>query len=161
MGSKRYIKNLYSIAGVRWTNGDDVNGEFGVMLNKRNITNDTDRRTIADEQVLINLDKLRVVIKAEANTVSNIGTGIGVYQSKVDEDLRFKTLVAGTGIVITSGSEEVIISSGLIGSNFISIPTSQTFQLPGSADKGDTVYDTTIDRLRVWNGSEWKILSFE
>lgn len=45
----------------------------------------------------------------EANTASNVGTGDGVFQSKVGVDLRFKTLKAGANIAITPSAEELLI----------------------------------------------------
>ena len=158
MGFKRYVKNAYPIAGIRWTDGNDTNGEFGVLLNKLNITNDNDRRQISDEQVLINLDNLRITLRAEANTASNLGGGSGVFAQKVGEDLQFKSLVGGAGIVLATSGEEITISTGPGGvflSNF------ETFQLPASGIKGNMIFDTTINKVRVWNGIEWKILSFE
>jgi len=158
MKFKRYVKNCYPIAGVRWTNGEDTNGEFGVLLNKLNITNDTDRRIIADEQVLINLDNLRITLRAEANTASNIGSGAGVFAQKAGEDLEFKSLVEGAGIVITTSGTEVVISAvsgGTLLANF------QTFQLPPVGTLGEMVFDTTINKARIWNGTIWAILQFE
>ena len=39
----------------------------------------------------------------EANTASNIGAGVGLFDAKVGSDLQFKTLVAGTNIIIQDG----------------------------------------------------------
>ena len=159
MGFKRYVKNCYPIAGVRWTDGNDTNGEFGVLLNKRNITNDTDRRTIADEQVLINLDNFRITIRAEANTASNIGPGAGIFAQKVDEDLQLKSIVAGAGITILEMGDQITISQTSL--TTVLLANFQTFQLPGAGTLGEAIFDTTIKKVRIWNGLEWKILIFE
>lgn len=159
MSFKRYIKNCYPIAGVRWTDGKDTNGEFGVLLNKLNIRTDTDRRIIADEQVLINLDNFRITIRAEANTASNIGTGEGVFAQKVGEDLELKSLIGGVGITIASTGDSVTISQTTL--EQVILENVQTFQLPGMGVKGQTLFDTTINKVRVWNGTTWKILQFE
>ena len=45
----------------------------------------------------------------EANTASNLGTGEGVYTSKVGVDLRFKSLIGGTGITLSSDANEITI----------------------------------------------------
>lgn len=47
----------------------------------------------------------------EVNTASNVGTGDGVFQTKVGVDLRFKTLKAGTNITITPSADELLLSA--------------------------------------------------
>ena len=47
----------------------------------------------------------------EVNTASNLGTGAGVFASKVAADLQFKSLVAGTNVSITSDATSVTISA--------------------------------------------------
>lgn len=47
----------------------------------------------------------------EANTASNIGTGTGLFSSKVGTDLQFKSLVSGPGVTITPSGTTVTISS--------------------------------------------------
>lgn len=44
-------------------------------------------------------------------TASNLGTGQGVFASKLDQELRFKSLVAGSGITLGSDANEIKISS--------------------------------------------------
>ncbi len=46
----------------------------------------------------------------EANTASNLGAGEGLFSDKNGVDLRFKSLVAGSGITITSNTSEVTIN---------------------------------------------------
>jgi hypothetical protein len=47
----------------------------------------------------------------QANTVSNAGTGIGLYKEKVGVDLIFKTIKNGNGIVLTSSNNEITIAA--------------------------------------------------
>lgn len=47
----------------------------------------------------------------EANTASNLGVGEGLYSSKSAVDLRFKSLIAGTGITLSSDANEVTINT--------------------------------------------------
>jgi hypothetical protein len=47
----------------------------------------------------------------EANTASNLGAGEGLYGAKVGVDLRFKSLVGGTGITLSSDASEVTIDA--------------------------------------------------
>jgi hypothetical protein len=46
----------------------------------------------------------------EINTASNLGTGIGLYSTKVGSDLRFKSIMAGPNIIISGNSSMIIIS---------------------------------------------------
>jgi hypothetical protein len=49
----------------------------------------------------------------EANTASNVGTGVGVFAQKVSLDLQFKTLKAGAGVTLTPSATEIeIVASG-------------------------------------------------
>ena len=47
----------------------------------------------------------------EANTASNLGTGEGVFGTKVGVDLRFKSLIAGDNVTITSDSDEITVNA--------------------------------------------------
>ncbi len=51
----------------------------------------------------------------EINTASNIGAGIGLFAQKNVTDLEFKSLVAGTNISLSSGTDTVTISSSASG----------------------------------------------
>jgi hypothetical protein len=62
----------------------------------------------------------------EANTASNLGAGAGVFSSKVGVDLRFKSLVAGSNVTITPGTNEITISASS-GGGGSSLPVVQTF----------------------------------
>lgn len=52
----------------------------------------------------------------EANTASNAGAGAGVYKTKSGVDLVFKSLVAGVGMSITEGTDELTLTPSGAGS---------------------------------------------
>lgn len=45
----------------------------------------------------------------EANTASNLGAGEGLYASKSGVDLRFKSIMVGTGLTISSDATSILI----------------------------------------------------
>jgi hypothetical protein len=47
----------------------------------------------------------------EINTGSNLGAGQGVFKDKLGAGMRFKSIVAGTGIAVTSDTDEVFIAA--------------------------------------------------
>lgn len=47
----------------------------------------------------------------EANTASNVGGGVGIFKGKTGVDLAFKSLVAGTGVTITPGTNDATIAA--------------------------------------------------
>lgn len=58
----------------------------------------------------------------ETNTASNLGTGYGVYSTKVGVDLRFLSLTAGTGITMSTSSTNLTINS-TAGTNYWGLGT--------------------------------------
>lgn len=87
---------------------------------------------------------------AEINTASNLGAGEGVFAQKTDQDLEFKSLVAGDNISMSSDSDTITINAssapatafvyqfniGFDGSGNIqtisSLPTGWTYTLAGN-----------------------------
>jgi len=47
----------------------------------------------------------------EANTASNVGAGDGVFKQKTGVDLEFKSLIAGTNITLTPGTNDITIDA--------------------------------------------------
>ncbi|MHA2067617.1 MAG: hypothetical protein ACXABY_24905, partial [Candidatus Thorarchaeota archaeon] len=63
------------------------------------------------DEVQINLRNLPGAAGGQSNTASNLGAGEGVFSTKVGVDLRFKSLVAGNEITMSSDSDEITINS--------------------------------------------------
>jgi len=55
----------------------------------------------------------------EINTASNLGAGTQVFKDKLLGDLRFKTVIAGTGIIVTSDDDEIFIATEALGTGDI------------------------------------------
>ena len=66
-----------------------------------------------DDIVIISFQRIITAPSTgEANTASNLGVGVGLFSTKVGEDLRFKSITGGDGILITDiGSGTVSISA--------------------------------------------------
>jgi len=64
-------------------------------------------RDVANGTWTINALNADGSVQGEANTVSNIGNGVAVFAEKAGVDLRFKTLVAGSGLTLSASSDEL------------------------------------------------------
>lgn len=52
-----------------------------------------------------------------SDTASNLGTGVGVFSSKVGSDFQFRAVKGGTGISATQSGNDVLLTSTTSGSN--------------------------------------------
>lgn len=115
----------------------------------------------------------------EANTASNLGTGVSIFKQKTGVDLQFKSLVAGTGVTLTAGANSIQIdvsAGGLTNTDQLSEGTTNKYYTEGrvtantsvqaalakvSADGSiNTHSDVTITsptngQALVYNGSQW------
>lgn len=69
--------------------------------------------TISDLVTLLNSNGIGG--GGETNTASNLGAGEGVFGSKSGVDLRFKSIVAGSNIALSSDSNTITVSSSAAG----------------------------------------------
>lgn len=53
---------------------------------------------------------INILSTGEVNTASNLGTGVGIYNQKVGTDLRFRSLIAGQGISLSSTTNSITIN---------------------------------------------------
>jgi len=62
----------------------------------------------------------------EANTASNVGAGVGVFQNKVGVDLRLRSIVAGTNVTVTEGADSITIAAAGGGGGAVDSVNGQT-----------------------------------
>jgi len=78
----------------------------------------------------------------EANTASNVGTGVGVFKQKSGVDLQFKTITAGSGITLTANADDVQIGNSRVGFTNVAV-----------SGQGTIVADSISDTLNIAAGS--------
>lgn len=113
-------------------------GKSGVELLLKSLVAGTNM-TISADGTTITLDAAVPGGAGEANTASNLGTGQGVFASKVSVDLRFKTLVAGTGISLVASSTEITVTAAGIG----------TDDVTNDSDVPGTTASDALDNMRM------------
>lgn len=85
---------------------------------------------------------LDAIVAGDPTTASNVGAGDGLFKAKVSQDLQFKTLVAGTNITLTPGTNDITIdATGGSGA------TQALDNLTTTAINADLVPDTDITRV--------------
>lgn len=107
-----------------------ITGGNSVDLNIRDADYDTTNeiQTLSKSNDTIYLSDGGFVVvsgaSGEANTASNVGTGVGIFKQKTGVDLEFKSIAEGANITFTEQGDSIIISSsGGSGSNCIVLDT--------------------------------------
>lgn len=81
-------------------------------INVGNFANDGTGDDLRTAMIKINANFEELDLQGgQANTISNVGVGLGLYKEKIGVDLRLKTLVAGDGINITSSTNELTVTN--------------------------------------------------
>lgn len=95
----------------------------------------------------------------ESTTASNLGTGTGIFSSKVGDDLQFKTLSAGDKISITEVSNRVQIATSLSGllvvcdNGSTNFDDGDTFRINGGPGIQTTLVNGTLTITASGGGS--------
>ena len=90
-------------------------GQGSVFLQKTGV--DLEFKTILAGTGITVLDNTNTIeisssgVSGEANTASNVGAGNQLFKQKSGVDLQFRTLVAGSGIAISAGTDEITITN--------------------------------------------------
>jgi len=90
----------------------------------------TTPKDLVQSTLPISIDSLTIIASSSVTTASNVGVGEGeVYKEKVGNDLRFKTIKAGTNITVSNDTDEITINSTASGSTSGSLPSLKSFVL--------------------------------
>jgi hypothetical protein len=74
----------------------------------------------------------------EVNTITNLGTGYGIYRNKIGTDLKLRSLVAGSNISIDTNANHITISS----------------TGGGSSGGGDVTGSGTVNYYPLWTDNK-------
>ena len=157
------IDSLVIIASGSSTTASNVGTGDGEVY-KEKVGNDLRFKTIkAGTNITVSNDTNEITINSTASgssTASNVGTGEGeVYKEKVGNDLRFRTIKAGTNITVTNDSNEITINSTASGSTSGSLPSLKSFVLSEDMEVRDLAVLQTNGQIRKveysWVGLEY------
>ena len=108
------VKDLFPETTCGYTNLDNGTGSrpVGVFINKTSNPCSINLRSISaignNIQVVQNSNEIEISTTGEPNTASNIGGGAQVFESKVGEDLKFRTLVSQNQTIgVEQNAEEI------------------------------------------------------
>jgi len=76
----------------------------------------------------------------ENNTASNVGAGAGVFKIKTGVDLEFKSIIGGTNITLTPGTDDITIDA-----------VSSGIPLVDDAADRDSTYPSPANDFQVYN----------
>lgn len=137
-GFAKTASNLGTGAGLSFAGMDDTDLQFRSLKAGSNVT-----ITQTADEITINAAALS---GGEANTASNLGTGEGVYGSKLGVELRFKSLKVGANATISSTANDITINPkvGTTANTFTGVQTATGF-----AVSSDRRLKAAITPLRI------------
>jgi hypothetical protein len=81
------------------------------------------------------------LLQGQNNTISNVGTGLGIYKEKIGVDLKLRSLKGGDGIDITTSPNELLITNTY--NSFLTV----------DADTGSVTASNLIQSLSIVGGA--------
>ncbi len=112
-------------------------------------------------------------VTGEANTASNVGTGVGWWKDKLGVDLRFKSALAGYGIAVALGTNDNTISLKTdvttladVGTVLVDANTGPHYQIIVAGNRlfgnpSNTTVGKKLEILVIQDGSGNRRLSFD
>jgi len=88
---------------------DPLNSMIEIVQSGENFR--TTPKDYVQSAIPINIDALPTGSASVITTASNLGSGLGVYGQKVNNDLQFKSLIAGNNITLSSSSVGITINA--------------------------------------------------
>ena len=80
------------------------------LINIGNIANDGTGDDLREAMLKINANFEEIDLRDDEQTsVSNVGTGIGIFKQKLNYDLQLKSLTAGANITLTEGTDTILV----------------------------------------------------
>jgi len=159
---KRYVTDVYPVAGVRWVDQTGITEEDGIMFTTMKTNSAASRSQITNDQHLIKWSNLKqaildqvinVAIASAAETASE--PTFPIFKGVVDKKIRLNSVTQGTGIKLTPSDGYITIA--IDGDGGFQLPIYYTFQrdlLPLA--EGKIIYNRDTKQLNWCTGVVWK-----
>ena len=80
------------------------------LINIGNIANDGTGDDLREAMLKINANFEEIDLRDDEQTsVSNVGTGAGIFKQKLNYDLQLKSLTAGANVTLTEGTDTILV----------------------------------------------------
>lgn len=136
-------------SGIYVENAENLGAGSGIFFQK-NISNNLELKSLVAGggiQITGTGDELTIASVAsgagEANTASNVGQGVGTFNNKSGVDLRFRSLLGGSGIEVSLSGQTIRLDSEI--SDDFNILQSDHNTLRTDFDNSSGVFRTDID----------------
>jgi len=175
---------INEILATNWQAGSVINLQFDGILtvthnsggtndillgNQANMTTaagDVLSLYLNDAADWVEISRSVVVCGGEINTASNVGTGVNIFNSKCGVDLRFNTLIGGTGICVTCTTCDITVAhtahTGCVtGATTLTIACNAVTlaHMAGGTDGNMITYDASGDPAFVLTGCCGQVLT--
>lgn len=108
------VRSMGDSADIQWTNADGGAGDPAPTLKTNGVAAGTytlPSVTVDGTGRVTSISSGTTASGGEANTAVNVGGGEGICAAKNGAELQFKSLVAGSGITLTSASQTITVAA--------------------------------------------------
>lgn len=159
---KRYISNVYPIAGLRWVDESGINDEDGILFSSLKNNDAASRSQISNDQHMIRWSALKQAIVDQVINISILSATqdspeptFPILKGVVEGKLKLNSVSQGAGIQLTQNDGYITIS--INGDGGFQLPIFYTFQrdlLP--LVEGKIIYNRDTKQLNWCTGVVWK-----